>query len=172
MHGISVIAGGDLNDLPGSAPVQMLTDVFQLEEVLPGAAPETGTRQRFRSSFSKAQHSASGVHSVTRIHSATRVHSATGVHSSSGVHSDTTGQSPPFASYKYQGNWGSIDHVFVGGKLRAEDCRTTVFHHPLLLEKDMKYTGEKPFRTYNGFSYHGGVSDHLPLLLHFVVTGD
>ncbi|MDF1572437.1 MAG: hypothetical protein P1P82_12575 [Bacteroidales bacterium] len=160
MQGISVIAGGDLNDLPGSAPVQMLTDVFQLEEVLPGVAPETGTRLRFRSSFSEAQHSVTEVHSVS------------GVHSVTGVRSVTAGPSPPFASYKFQGNWGSIDHVFVSGRLRAEDCRATVFHHPLLLEKDMKYTGEKPFRTYNGFSYHGGVSDHLPLLLHFVVPHD
>jgi len=148
MQGISVIAGGDLNDLTGSAPVQMLTDVFQLEEVLPGVAPETGTRQRFRSSFSRAQYSVTGIHPVT------------------------TGKSAPYASYKYQGNWGSIDHVFVSGRLRAEHCRATVFTHPLLLEKDMKYTGEKPFRTYNGFSYHGGVSDHLPLLLHFVVPED
>lgn len=152
--GISVIAGGDLNDLSGTAPVQMLSDTFGLEEVLPGwtSAPGTGignnagpaSRQRLRPSFPRMR-------------------------SSSGIRSDTITASRNYGSYKYQGSWGSIDHVFVGGRLRAHDCLATVFCHPLLLEEDIKYTGKKPFRTYIGFTYHGGFSDHLPLLLHFVV---
>ncbi|MBN1987314.1 MAG: hypothetical protein JW761_13470, partial [Prolixibacteraceae bacterium] len=34
---------------------------------------------------------------------------------------------------------------------------------PFLLKKDEKYGGLKPFRTYNGYSYEGGFSDHLPI---------
>lgn len=32
-----------------------------------------------------------------------------------------------------------------------------------LLETDNRYLGKKPFRTYLGPVYHGGVSDHLPI---------
>ncbi|MGM0498283.1 MAG: endonuclease, partial [Bacteroidota bacterium] len=34
-----------------------------------------------------------------------------------------------------------------------------------LLEKDEKYIGKKPYRTYVGFKYNGGFSDHLPIIL-------
>ena len=32
-----------------------------------------------------------------------------------------------------------------------------------LLEPDPTYLGKKPFRTYLGPVYHGGISDHLPV---------
>ena len=31
------------------------------------------------------------------------------------------------------------------------------------MEEDKRYLGKKPFRTYLGPVYHGGVSDHLPI---------
>lgn len=34
---------------------------------------------------------------------------------------------------------------------------------PFLLEEEKRYLGKKPFRTYLGPVYHGGVSDHLPI---------
>lgn len=70
-------------------------------------------------------------------------------------------------TYKYQGIWESIDHAFIGGKLAENMCRSSVVNISFLLEKDEKYTGVMPFRTYRGFAYNGGISDHLPLLLHF-----
>lgn len=158
--GPGIIAGGDLNDLSGSVPVQMLTDTFHLEEVFPAVtsiamnepAPGSGRthRQLFRNKSSAPFASAQPA-------------------SVQPADSDYTLTAP--ASYKYQGNWGSIDHVFVGGLLQAKDCRARVFSHPLLLEEDTKYTGKKPFRTYTGFRYNGGFSDHLPLLIHFVMPG-
>lgn len=42
-----------------------------------------------------------------------------------------------------------------------------IFNHPMLLEKDQKYLGHKPFRTYYGPRWNQGVSDHLPILLLF-----
>jgi hypothetical protein len=36
---------------------------------------------------------------------------------------------------------------------------------PFLLEKDERYGGMKLFRTYYGYRYQGGFSDHLPVLL-------
>ncbi|MFC2080035.1 hypothetical protein ACFLRQ_01025, partial [Bacteroidota bacterium] len=70
-------------------------------------------------------------------------------------------------SYKYQGIWESIDHVFIGGNLFTNNCKATVIKIPFLLEDDVKYTGSMPLRTYRGFKFNGGVSDHLPLLLEF-----
>jgi hypothetical protein len=33
------------------------------------------------------------------------------------------------------------------------------------LEEDKKYGGVKPLRTYNGYRYQRGFSDHLPLVV-------
>lgn len=35
-----------------------------------------------------------------------------------------------------------------------------------LLEPDPTYLGKKPFRTYMGPTYHGGISDHLPVVVY------
>jgi hypothetical protein len=166
LHQISVIAGGDMNDLPGSVPLQLLIDTFQLQAVLPGMyhGPAGGTG--VPSAGGPGYPAATGPGVPTAAGKRFRRPFLSGNSSSPGT------VSTPVSTYKYQGNWGSIDHVFVGGRLRAEDCRCFVFRHPLLLEDDAKHTGKKPYRTYTGFSYHGGVSDHLPLLLHFVVPGD
>lgn len=40
-----------------------------------------------------------------------------------------------------------------------------IFTAPFLLEADTKFGGEKPKRTYLGFKYQEGFSDHLPILL-------
>ncbi len=79
-------------------------------------------------------------------------------------------------SYKYQGKWEVIDQLIVNGELLMEESDTRVkngeaiiFDAPFLLEKDEKYYGKKPFRTYLGPRYHGGFSDHLPVYLDLVV---
>ena len=71
------------------------------------------------------------------------------------------------ATYRYQGEWGSIDHVFVSPALL--DCVEQAYINdaPFLLEEDQKYGGVKPFRTYNGMRYQRGYSDHLPLVVRF-----
>jgi len=70
------------------------------------------------------------------------------------------------ATYKYQGRWESIDHVFTDRQL-AGIARAVIPELDVLLCSDEKYTGHKPWRTYSGYAYQGGVSDHLPLLLRF-----
>lgn len=70
-------------------------------------------------------------------------------------------------SYKYQGKWELIDHVFIAGSWSPKSCWAEIFKPAYLLEEDKKYTGLKPFRTYIGYTYNGGISDHLPLLFHF-----
>ena len=74
-------------------------------------------------------------------------------------------------SHKFQGRWAVIDQVMVSEALLSEynalqvslnSCK--VFAPPFLLEPDDRYTGLRPFRTFIGFKYHGGFSDHLPVL--------
>ena len=47
--------------------------------------------------------------------------------------------------------------------LQISQKETVVCTEDFLLEEDKRYLGKKPFRTYLGPVYHGGVSDHLPI---------
>lgn len=80
------------------------------------------------------------------------------------------------ASYRYKGIWENIDHVFVNGtlldgrrRLYTHDGLRTVFARPFMCEEDGQYGGERPFRTHQGPLYKGGVSDHFPVLLDFIL---
>lgn len=73
---------------------------------------------------------------------------------------------------KFQGQWTIIDQFLVSGNLLGDYCSTctskgsySIQNFDFLLEPDEKYTGLKPFRTFVGFKYHGGFSDHLPITL-------
>lgn len=75
-------------------------------------------------------------------------------------------------SHKYQGQWGILDHIIVSGALLDEKGPiytspelANVFSPDFLLEADEKFTGKQVNRTYIGFKYHGGFSDHLPTYL-------
>jgi hypothetical protein len=77
-----------------------------------------------------------------------------------------------YGTHKYQGQWSVIDQFIVsGGLLNAEHAMKTseqnahIFAPEFLLEKDEKYVGQKPYRTFVGFRYNGGYSDHLPIIL-------
>ena len=70
-------------------------------------------------------------------------------------------------TYRYDGVWQSIDHVLVSAALRDSVAHAYVNDAPFLLEEDNKYGGVKPFRTYNGYRYQHGFSDHLPLVVRF-----
>jgi len=73
---------------------------------------------------------------------------------------------------KYQSQWFIFDQIIVSGSLltttsgiHTKPENAKIVAHPFLLEQDEKFGGKKPFRTYYGFSYNGGFSDHLPVLL-------
>jgi predicted extracellular nuclease len=75
-------------------------------------------------------------------------------------------------SNKYQGHWGILDQIIVSGALLTQSAKTyttteraSIFEAPFLLEADEVYLGLKPFRTYIGFKYNGGFSDHLPVFI-------
>jgi len=71
------------------------------------------------------------------------------------------------ATYRYQGRWQSIDHILVTPVLLDAVEQTYVNDAPFLLEEDKKYGGVNPLRTFNGYRYQRGFSDHLPLVVRF-----
>ncbi|WP_289055934.1 endonuclease/exonuclease/phosphatase family protein [Carboxylicivirga marina] len=72
-------------------------------------------------------------------------------------------------SYKYQGQWSLIDHIFLS-KHWLDDEQYSFKHEisnlPYLFEKDETNSGIKPHRTYAGPRYIGGISDHLPVIIN------
>ena len=79
-------------------------------------------------------------------------------------------------TYRYRGEWGTLDQMIVNGHMLSVEGSMTVSYkdaeilkYPFLLEEDDRYGGEVPSRTYWGKKYHGGYSDHLPVLMQFKI---
>jgi hypothetical protein len=70
-------------------------------------------------------------------------------------------------THKYQGRWYMFDQFIVSGKIlnSASSSHCKILDFDFLMEEDEAYLGKKPFRTYYGYQYQGGFSDHLPVLL-------
>ena len=68
-------------------------------------------------------------------------------------------------THKYQGIWTCLDQFYVSQSI-ATKATATIFSPRWLLEEDAKYLDYKPHRTYIGFRYNDGYSDHLPIVLH------
>jgi hypothetical protein len=78
-------------------------------------------------------------------------------------------------SYKYQGVWGMIDQIIISNSflekkhgLWTSPAKASVFSADYLLEPDDAFVGTKPFRTFVGYKYHGGFSDHLPVYIDLI----
>lgn len=77
---------------------------------------------------------------------------------------------PRQGSNKFRQDWELIDQILVSkpyfDQLAAKGGAVTfkVLDLPFLTEKDDAYLGLKPFRTFIGPVYHGGFSDHLPVI--------
>ena len=65
---------------------------------------------------------------------------------------------------KYRGKWQNFDQFIT---TKGMEYKVEVFKSNFLLEEDETYGGVKPNRTYFGPMFHGGFSDHLPVLLTF-----
>ena len=73
-------------------------------------------------------------------------------------------------SHKYNGQWGYLDQFIVSHTLMQTSAspyitQARVFEAPFLLTDDTKYFGHRPKRTYYGYRYEEGASDHLPILI-------
>ena len=70
---------------------------------------------------------------------------------------------------KYKRNWEVYDQFLISNSLfknkKLHFKQAKIYQIDWLLEKDVKFGGLKPFRTYNGPDYKGGFSDHLPIVL-------
>jgi len=73
---------------------------------------------------------------------------------------------------KFRGEWTLFDQVIVSGSLlisgkglHVEPEDYHIFGESFLLVPDEQYNGFKPYRTYNGYKYQGGFSDHLPVYI-------
>lgn len=91
-------------------------------------------------------------------------------HSMVEVSAGAKGTNGALGTYRYQGEWGSLDHMFFSQSLcsncKIEYCR--VHDLPFLVEEEPKYGGVRPLRTYRGYKYnYNGFSDHLPLIIRF-----
>lgn len=80
-------------------------------------------------------------------------------------------------THKYQGEWSQLDHIILSGNLLHRQSpmhilpeSNRIFIPDFLLTEDKTRLGKRPFRTYNGFRYEGGYSDHLPLIADFFVS--
>ena len=77
-------------------------------------------------------------------------------------------------TYRFQGNWNQLDNYVVSGSLLkpwknhtlcTEKVACRIADFPFLLKMNRAHTYYTPYRTYLGFYYQGGFSDHLPLVL-------
>jgi len=92
-------------------------------------------------------------------------------------------------SHKYQGVWGFLDQFWINeGLMRNEtsgildkkepdtnsgSCvwvdNVEVVHYPFMLTEDETHMGHRPLRSYYGYKYEGGYSDHLPICLDLMI---
>ena len=71
-------------------------------------------------------------------------------------------------TYKYQGDWSTIDHILTHTTTLSPQS-ANILTLPFLIESDNTYGGIKPHRTYIGPIYKGGISDHLPVMTRFEI---
>lgn len=71
-------------------------------------------------------------------------------------------------TYRYKGEWGSLDHILVSEALLSSSSGSWIGYHPDIVEPDTKYGGVKPRRFFLGPVSRNGYSDHLPLISEFV----
>jgi len=80
--------------------------------------------------------------------------------------------SDPVQTIKSQYVWETFDQWIVSDYfLENKGClkflKAEIFKAGFLMEPDVKFGGVKPKRTYIGYKYQEGFSDHLPVLLKF-----
>jgi len=83
------------------------------------------------------------------------------------VSKDAIGSHGAKGTYRYKGEWGSLDHILMDENFADSLVECRIHDAPFLLIDDKTYGGKQPFRTYVGPKYQGGFSDHLPLVARF-----
>ena len=82
----------------------------------------------------------------------------------------------PRGTLKHQQSWQIFDQIIVsdyllkGTGLSTTKNGATIVDLPFLFEPDPRFKGKRLFRTYFGYKYQGGFSDHLPVRLKLQVN--
>lgn len=90
-------------------------------------------------------------------------------HGLKNVSSEARGHNGAKATYRYHGEWRSLDQMLVSRNLKDNVAGCWIGDYPFLLEPDEKYGGVKPHRNYYGPRYNNGFSDHLPLIMELIL---
>jgi endonuclease/exonuclease/phosphatase family metal-dependent hydrolase len=81
-------------------------------------------------------------------------------------------------SHKYQSEWSQLDQIMILHRMKSPEGGASVqlvpgsagvFSPPFLLVDDKVWRGKRPRRTYHGFRYEAGFSDHLPVIADFII---
>ncbi|MDR1557195.1 MAG: endonuclease [Tannerellaceae bacterium] len=80
-------------------------------------------------------------------------------------------------SQKYQSNWNQLDQIIIHRRMnhpkatmRLVSGSARTFSPSFLLTADKTWRGQRPWRTYHGFRYEAGYSDHLPVIADFIIV--
>jgi exonuclease III len=76
-------------------------------------------------------------------------------------------------THKYKGKWALLDQIIISGALLSSKSKglisypnaAVIYSPQFLLKDDNTNSGVTPFRTFEGYKYTGGFSDHLPVYL-------
>lgn len=69
-----------------------------------------------------------------------------------------------YGTHKYQGRWTCLDQFYTSPALDSVS-EVKIYNAEWIQEPDEKYLDLRPKRTYNGFRYQNGYSDHLPIVI-------
>ena len=80
-------------------------------------------------------------------------------------------------THKYQHEWGILDQFIItpglisgASGLQIPVDRAQIYDADYLMEEERDGVGKTPFRTYIGYKYHGGYSDHLPIFVDLIIS--
>lgn len=80
-------------------------------------------------------------------------------------------------THKFQHEWGILDQFVITqamtdgrSKIKTGFEKASIFDAEFLVEEEGDGMGKTPNRTYIGFKYHGGYSDHLPIFLDLILA--
>ena len=78
-------------------------------------------------------------------------------------------------THKFHDSWSVFDQFIVtpaviNKYITSPDDQARILKMPFLLQKDERYLGMKLYRTFLGYKYIGGYSDHLPVQLKLILT--
>jgi len=177
-HGCKIIIMGDFNDEPWDESISEILGVkvqgderppysgkiVKTEFGVTEAAMQEGKEMLYSGKVLKTRSGVSGVSVPGDLISGNEI-----------IANDLYDLVPPIkksitGTLKFEGRWYLFDQFIISGGLlvKTSSFETEIIGYDFLIKEDEAYTGQKPFRTYNGYIYQGGYSDHLPVVLEII----